>query len=46
MVSAMQAKVALSNAALLTSVQTWVNSQDATTQLIWSSATTFNRNWR
>ena len=44
MVSAMQAKVALSNAALLTSVQTWVNSQDATTQLIWSSATTFNRN--
>jgi len=43
LVSSMQAKVALSNAGLLSSVETWVNAQDATTQLIWSSAVSFNR---
>jgi hypothetical protein len=42
-VSAMQAKVALLNAGLLSSVQTWINAQDATTQLVWNSATTFSR---
>jgi hypothetical protein len=43
-VSSMQAKVALSRAGLLTSVQTWVNSQSAETQLVWNTATTFSRN--
>lgn len=43
-VSAMQAKVALSRAGLLPIVQTWVNGQDTETQLIWNSATIFNRN--
>lgn len=43
-VSAMQAKVALSRAGLLTQVQTWINGQDAETQLIWNSAPTFSRN--
>ena len=42
-ISAMQAKVALSRAGLLTSVQTWVNSQSAETQLIWNSASSFDR---
>jgi len=42
-VNAMQAKVALSRAGLLSSVQAWVNSQDAETQLIWASAQSFNR---
>lgn len=43
-VSSMQAKVALSRAGLLAQVQTWVNSQDAETQLIWNSAIVFQRN--
>jgi hypothetical protein len=42
-VSRMQAMVALSNAGLLGQVQAWVAAQDATTQLIWASATTFSR---
>jgi len=42
-VSSMQAKVALLNAGLLNSVQTWVNTQDAATQLIWNSAVEFRR---
>lgn len=43
-VSAMQAKVALSRAGMLTSVETWVTGQGAEAQLIWTTATVFNRN--
>lgn len=43
-VSAMQAKIALSRAGLLNQVNTWVNSQNAETQLIWNNAQNFNRN--
>jgi hypothetical protein len=49
-ISRMQAFVALSqakamdqSASLLLQVQTWVNTQDAATQLIWQNATDFNR---
>lgn len=42
-VSSMQAKVALLNARLLDAVQSWVNTQDAATQLVWNSATEFKR---
>ena len=42
-VSAMQAKVALSRAGLLTGVQAWIAAQDAETQLIWNSTVVFNR---
>lgn len=42
-VSRVQAMVALSNAGLLTAVQNWVASQDATTQLIWTNASAFSR---
>jgi hypothetical protein len=44
MVTAMQAKVALSRAGLLTNVQNWVNAQSAEVQLIWNTAPTFSRN--
>lgn len=42
-ISAMQAKVALSRAGLLTPVQNWVASQNAETQLIWANASSFSR---
>jgi hypothetical protein len=42
-ISAMQAKVALSRAGLLASVAAWVSSQAAETQLIWSTAPAFSR---
>jgi hypothetical protein len=43
-VTRMQALVALSRAGILSSVQTWVASQDAETQLIWTNAPQFSRN--
>ncbi len=43
-VSAMQAKVALSRAGLLSVVESWVESQGDEAKLIWSAATTFSRN--
>lgn len=43
-VSRMQALVALRRAGLLSAVQTWVDSQDAETQLIWTNAPDFSRN--
>jgi hypothetical protein len=43
-VSAMQAKVALLNAGKLDAANAWVAAQNAQVQLIWSTATTFNRN--
>ncbi len=43
-VSRMQAVVALSNAGLLSEVQSFIAGADATTQLIWSNAPTFSRN--
>jgi hypothetical protein len=42
-VSRLQAMVALQNAGLLQQVQNWITTQDATTQLIWQSATEFSR---
>jgi hypothetical protein len=42
-IGAMNAKVALSRAGLLASVQTWVNTQSAERQLIWNTATDFRR---
>lgn len=42
-VSRMQAMVAMSRAGLLTSVQNWITTQDAETQLIWNTATDFSR---
>jgi len=42
-VSRLQAMVALSQAGLLAAAQNWVATQDATTQLIWNSASTFSR---
>lgn len=43
-VSAMQAKVALLRAGLPSNVEAWVSAQGGEAQLIWSSATAFNRN--
>lgn len=43
-VSSMQAKVALSRAGLLSSVQTWVATQSVEDQLVWSTAGSFRRN--
>jgi hypothetical protein len=42
-VSVMGAKVALSRAGLLTTVEAWINTQSAERQLIWNTATTFRR---
>lgn len=42
-VSALQAKVALSRAGLLPSVQTWVGTQSTEIQLMWNSATSYSR---
>lgn len=42
-VSGLQAKVALSRAGLLTSVQNWINTQSAEVQLEWNTASTFER---
>lgn len=43
-VSAMQAKVALSRAGLLSMVETWISGRGGEEQLIWNTATVFNRN--
>lgn len=42
-ISAMQAKVMLSRAGLLPSVQAWIDNQDAETKLIWATASNFSR---
>jgi hypothetical protein len=42
-VSSMQAKVALSRAGLLQTVEAWVASESGETRLIWNSATVFSR---
>ena len=42
-IDAMQAKVALSRAGLLTAVQNWINTQSAEDQLVWNTAPAFRR---
>jgi hypothetical protein len=43
-ISSVQAKVALLRAGLLGSVEAWVNTQGAETQLVWNTTPAFNRN--
>jgi hypothetical protein len=43
-VTRMQAIIALSRAGILASVQSWITSQGAETQLIWNNAPNFSRN--